>query len=182
MRVSIRRKAPARRDAPFGLADALRRIFLTVLASYLQFRGWIRQETLCDRSSATFDLRQCANCRLSARAGMRARGTGRAPENAGRTLTQDTACSVINRSWKVLAVLSTRPFAWGDRANIIRVPSSAMARPNWVGVPAGLIFRPVFEGPGGGRCRGRGECRSVEAVPASAAGSCGYPPARRTGR
>ena len=76
---------------------------------------------------------------------MRARGTGRVPENAGRTLTRDTACSVINRSWKVPTVLSTRPFAWGDRANIIRAPSSAMARPNWVGVPAGLILRPVFE-------------------------------------
>ena len=54
-------KSTSARDAPFGLADALRRIFPTVLASYLQFRGWIRQETLCDRSSATFDLRQCAS-------------------------------------------------------------------------------------------------------------------------
>ena len=31
-----------------------------MLASYLQFRGWIRRETLCGRSSVTFDLRQCA--------------------------------------------------------------------------------------------------------------------------
>ena len=28
--------------------------------SYLQFRGWICQETLCDRSLVTFDVRQCA--------------------------------------------------------------------------------------------------------------------------
>ena len=28
-----------------------------------------------------------------------------------------------------------RPLAWGDRANIIWIPSSAIARPNWVGVP-----------------------------------------------
>ena len=27
---------------------------------YLEFRGWVCQETLCDRSSVTFDLRQCA--------------------------------------------------------------------------------------------------------------------------
>ena len=44
-----------RKDAQIGSADALRRIFPTALASYLQFRGWIRQETLCDRSSVTFD-------------------------------------------------------------------------------------------------------------------------------
>ena len=42
-------------NAQIGSADALRRIFPTALASYLQFRGWIRQETLCDRSSVTFD-------------------------------------------------------------------------------------------------------------------------------
>ena len=40
-------------------ADALRRVFPTALASHLQFRGWIRQETLCDQSSAIFHLRQC---------------------------------------------------------------------------------------------------------------------------
>ena len=45
---------------PIGLADALQRVFLTTVVSYLQFRGWICQETLCDRSSVTFDLRQCA--------------------------------------------------------------------------------------------------------------------------
>ena len=33
--------------------------FLTMVSSYLQFYGWIRKETLCDRSSVTFDLRQC---------------------------------------------------------------------------------------------------------------------------
>ena len=31
----------------------------------------------------------------------------------------------------------SRPFAWGDSAKISCVPSSSMARPNWVGVPAG---------------------------------------------
>ena len=40
-------------------SDALRRVLPTRLTSYLEFRGWICQETLCDRSSATFDLRQC---------------------------------------------------------------------------------------------------------------------------
>ena len=40
--------------------DALRRVLPTTVSSYLQFRGWICQETLCDRSSVTFDLRQCA--------------------------------------------------------------------------------------------------------------------------
>ena len=48
-----------RLDLQTGLADGLRRIFPTGLASYLQFRGWIHQETLCNRSSVTFDLRQC---------------------------------------------------------------------------------------------------------------------------
>ena len=33
------------------------------------------------------------------------------------------------------AARSTRPLAWGDRANIIWLPSSSIARPNWVGVP-----------------------------------------------
>ena len=40
--------------------DALRRVFLTTVSSYLQFRGRICEETLCDRSSVTFDLRQRA--------------------------------------------------------------------------------------------------------------------------
>ena len=40
-------------------ADALRRIFPTALASYLQFRGWICRETLCGRSLITIYLRQC---------------------------------------------------------------------------------------------------------------------------
>ena len=39
---------------------ALQRVFPTRLTSYLQFRGWICQETLCGRSAVTFDLRQCA--------------------------------------------------------------------------------------------------------------------------
>ena len=47
-----------------GFADALQRVFLTTVASYLQFRGWICPETLCDRSSVTFDLRQQAPARL----------------------------------------------------------------------------------------------------------------------
>ena len=33
---------------PIGFADALQRVFLTTVASYLQFRGLICQETLCD--------------------------------------------------------------------------------------------------------------------------------------
>ena len=49
-----------REDAQIGFADALRWIFPTALARYVVFHGWIRQETLCDQSSATFDLRHCA--------------------------------------------------------------------------------------------------------------------------
>ena len=41
-------------------SDALRRVLPTRLTSYLEFRGRICQETSCDRSSVTFDLRQCA--------------------------------------------------------------------------------------------------------------------------
>ena len=33
---------------PIGFAYALQRVFLTTVASYLQFRGLICQETLCD--------------------------------------------------------------------------------------------------------------------------------------
>ena len=47
-------------DAQIGSADALQRVFPTAVASYLLFRGWICQETLCGRSAVTFDLRQCA--------------------------------------------------------------------------------------------------------------------------
>ena len=46
-------------NAQNRFADALRRVLPTTLASHLAFRGWICQETLCDRSSVTFDLRQC---------------------------------------------------------------------------------------------------------------------------
>ena len=46
-----------RMDAQIMSAKALQRVFPTTVASYLQFRGWICQETLCDRSSVTFDLR-----------------------------------------------------------------------------------------------------------------------------
>ena len=46
-------------DAQIGFADALRWILPTRLTRYVVFHGWIRQETLCDRSSVTFDLRQC---------------------------------------------------------------------------------------------------------------------------
>ena len=35
-------------DAQIGFAKALGRVFSTALASYLQYRGGIRQETLCD--------------------------------------------------------------------------------------------------------------------------------------
>ena len=41
-------------DPQIGFADALQRVFPTTLASYLQFRDWIRQETLLDLSSVTF--------------------------------------------------------------------------------------------------------------------------------
>ena len=65
-----------RMDAQIGFAGASRRIFPTALASYLQFCGWIRQETLCDRSSVTFDLRQCdhrgrGHCNSTGRRGSR---------------------------------------------------------------------------------------------------------------
>ena len=43
--------------------------------------------------------------------------------------------SVTRRSWKVSAIRSTLPLAWGERANIIWIPSSSMARLNWVGIP-----------------------------------------------
>ena len=45
-------------DAQIGLADALQRVFPTTVVSHLAFCGWIRQETLWDPSSATFDLTQ----------------------------------------------------------------------------------------------------------------------------
>ena len=45
-------------DTQIGFADAMQRVFPTTVASF-QFRGWIHQETLCDRSSVAFDLRQC---------------------------------------------------------------------------------------------------------------------------
>ena len=35
-------------NAQIRFADALQRVFSTAVASHLQFRGWIRQETLCD--------------------------------------------------------------------------------------------------------------------------------------
>ena len=41
-------------------AKVLQRALPTTVASYLPFRGWICQGTLCDRSSVTFDLRQYA--------------------------------------------------------------------------------------------------------------------------
>ena len=43
-----------RMDAQIGLVDALRRFFLTNLASYLESRCWIDQEILCDRMSVIF--------------------------------------------------------------------------------------------------------------------------------
>ena len=46
-------------NAQIGSADALRRIFPTALASYLQFRGWIRQDTRCNGMSVAVLLRQC---------------------------------------------------------------------------------------------------------------------------
>ena len=53
-------KSISARDAPIELADAFRLIFPTVLAIYLQFRGWVRQEAFCNGISVTFDLRQRA--------------------------------------------------------------------------------------------------------------------------
>ena len=35
-------------DAQIGFADALRRVFPTMVASYLECGGWICRETLCD--------------------------------------------------------------------------------------------------------------------------------------
>ena len=58
-------------DALIGFADALQRIFPTTVASYLTFHGWIRQETLRNRSSVTFELRQCAVDRAGLRGGRR---------------------------------------------------------------------------------------------------------------
>ena len=48
-------------DTGIGFADALQRVFPTTVSSYLPFRGWICQETLCDGSPVTFDLRQCGS-------------------------------------------------------------------------------------------------------------------------
>ena len=51
-------------DAQIGFADALRRGFPRTVARYHEFRGRICQETLCDRISVTFDLRQRAPLEL----------------------------------------------------------------------------------------------------------------------
>ena len=52
-------------------ADQVRRCVTAGISngagSYLQFRDWIRQETLCDRSLVTFDVRQCAMASVSER-------------------------------------------------------------------------------------------------------------------
>ena len=50
-------------DALIGFADAMQRVFPTTMSTksrYLECGGWIRQEAWCDRSSVTFDVRQCA--------------------------------------------------------------------------------------------------------------------------
>ena len=47
-------------DAQIMSAKALQRVFPTTVASHLQFPGWISQETWLDRSSVTFDVKQCA--------------------------------------------------------------------------------------------------------------------------
>ena len=47
-------------NVPNSFADVLQRVLPTTLVRRFPFRGWIRQETLCDRRSVTFDLRQCA--------------------------------------------------------------------------------------------------------------------------
>ena len=59
--------------------------------------------------------------------------------------------SVTSRSQKVPAARSTRPLAWGERANFICIPSSSMARLNWVAVPGR---------PGPGVCL-KTPCRSM---------------------
>ena len=47
-------------DAQIMSAKALQRVFPAKVASCCPASGgWIHQETLCNRSSATFDLRQC---------------------------------------------------------------------------------------------------------------------------
>ena len=48
-------------SAQIGFAKALWRVFLTMVASYLQFRRWICQATFCNGISVTFDLRQRAS-------------------------------------------------------------------------------------------------------------------------
>ena len=53
-------RTPARRTCkstpPMRCGESFRRRW----PRYLECRGWICQETLCDRSSVIFDLRQCA--------------------------------------------------------------------------------------------------------------------------
>ena len=46
--------------------------------------------------------------------------------------------SLTNRSWKVPAIRSTRPLAWGERAKTCSMPNSPMALVNWVG-PTGWV-------------------------------------------
>ena len=40
--------------------------------------------------------------------------------------------SLTSLSWKVPAIRSTRPLPWGERGNTICIPSSSIARANWV--------------------------------------------------
>jgi hypothetical protein len=46
-------------DAQIGFAKALRRVFPTMVASYLEFRGWIHQDARCNGLSVAVLLRQC---------------------------------------------------------------------------------------------------------------------------
>ena len=55
--------------------------------------------------------------------------------------------SVTSRSWKVSAMRSTRPLAWGERAKICRIPSSCNERVNWVASAAVSGWRALCLNP-----------------------------------
>ena len=52
-----------RNDSQIGFADALQRVLPTDAGqTYVPFRGWIRQETLCDRSGGCRRQFGCGWC------------------------------------------------------------------------------------------------------------------------
>ena len=80
-------------DTEIGFADALQRVFPTTVSSDLPFRGWICQETLCDGSPVTFDLRQCGSptCpqhKFGSYTSVAERSGARQGERAGQQLTK----------------------------------------------------------------------------------------------